>query len=165
MRDLKARRSSSPATMKASCARFADLMAPIRLRGEIRQGVRPAGARRDRHDLRGERLHQGASRRVRHRPARAVRRFRIDDRRAGRRSPASTPPTGRPSRRHARFRWPCNAPKWRCKRRRNGRQTGALAASSRSSASPGPDGEAEYFRGEAEGTLVWPPRGTARLRL
>lgn len=22
-----------------------------------------------------------------------------------------------------------------------------------------PDGEAEYFRGEAEGTLVWPPRG------
>jgi XTP/dITP diphosphohydrolase len=23
-----------------------------------------------------------------------------------------------------------------------------------------PDGEAEYFRGEAEGTLVWPPRGT-----
>jgi XTP/dITP diphosphohydrolase len=23
----------------------------------------------------------------------------------------------------------------------------------------GPDGEAEYFRGEAEGTLVWPPRG------
>ena len=24
-----------------------------------------------------------------------------------------------------------------------------------------PDGEAEYFRGEAEGTLVWPPRGTS----
>ncbi|MEW9807187.1 RdgB/HAM1 family non-canonical purine NTP pyrophosphatase [Mesorhizobium marinum] len=24
-----------------------------------------------------------------------------------------------------------------------------------------PDGEAEYFRGEAEGTLVWPPRGDA----
>jgi XTP/dITP diphosphohydrolase len=23
-----------------------------------------------------------------------------------------------------------------------------------------PDGHAEYFRGEAEGTLVWPPRGT-----
>jgi len=23
-----------------------------------------------------------------------------------------------------------------------------------------PDGEAEYYRGEAEGTLVWPPRGT-----
>jgi XTP/dITP diphosphohydrolase len=23
-----------------------------------------------------------------------------------------------------------------------------------------PDGEAEYFRGEVEGTLVWPPRGT-----
>jgi len=23
-----------------------------------------------------------------------------------------------------------------------------------------PDGEAEYFRGEADGTLVWPPRGT-----
>jgi XTP/dITP diphosphohydrolase len=23
-----------------------------------------------------------------------------------------------------------------------------------------PDGEAEYFRGEAEGSLVWPPRGT-----
>lgn len=23
-----------------------------------------------------------------------------------------------------------------------------------------PDGDAEYFRGEAEGTLVWPPRGT-----
>ena len=23
-----------------------------------------------------------------------------------------------------------------------------------------PDGSAEYFRGEAEGTLVWPPRGT-----
>ena len=22
-----------------------------------------------------------------------------------------------------------------------------------------PDGEAEYYRGEAEGTLVWPPRG------
>jgi XTP/dITP diphosphohydrolase len=22
-----------------------------------------------------------------------------------------------------------------------------------------PDGHAEYFRGEAEGTLVWPPRG------
>ena len=28
-----------------------------------------------------------------------------------------------------------------------------------------PDGEAEYFRGEAEGTLVWPPRGDKRLRL
>lgn len=24
-----------------------------------------------------------------------------------------------------------------------------------------PNGEAEYFRGEAEGTLVWPPRGTS----
>lgn len=24
-----------------------------------------------------------------------------------------------------------------------------------------PDGHAEYFRGEAEGTLVWPPRGTS----
>jgi XTP/dITP diphosphohydrolase len=24
-----------------------------------------------------------------------------------------------------------------------------------------PDGEAEYFRGEAEGRLVWPPRGTS----
>lgn len=24
-----------------------------------------------------------------------------------------------------------------------------------------PDGEAEYFRGEAEGTLVWPPRGAS----
>jgi XTP/dITP diphosphohydrolase len=24
-----------------------------------------------------------------------------------------------------------------------------------------PDGEAEYFRGEAEGTLVWPPRGSS----
>lgn len=24
-----------------------------------------------------------------------------------------------------------------------------------------PDGEAEYFRGEADGTLVWPPRGDA----
>jgi XTP/dITP diphosphohydrolase len=24
-----------------------------------------------------------------------------------------------------------------------------------------PDGEAEYFRGEAEGTLVWPPRGNS----
>jgi len=24
-----------------------------------------------------------------------------------------------------------------------------------------PDGEAEYYRGEAEGTLVWPPRGTS----
>lgn len=24
-----------------------------------------------------------------------------------------------------------------------------------------PDGDAEYFRGEAEGTLVWPPRGTS----
>nr|WP_295464145.1 RdgB/HAM1 family non-canonical purine NTP pyrophosphatase [Mesorhizobium sp.] len=24
-----------------------------------------------------------------------------------------------------------------------------------------PDGEAEYFRGEAEGSLVWPPRGTS----
>lgn len=24
-----------------------------------------------------------------------------------------------------------------------------------------PDGAAEYFRGEAEGTLVWPPRGTS----
>jgi XTP/dITP diphosphohydrolase len=24
-----------------------------------------------------------------------------------------------------------------------------------------PDGEAEYFRGEAEGTLIWPPRGTS----
>ncbi|CAN7228169.1 RdgB/HAM1 family non-canonical purine NTP pyrophosphatase [Mesorhizobium sp. LjNodule214] len=23
-----------------------------------------------------------------------------------------------------------------------------------------PDGDAEYFRGEAEGTMVWPPRGT-----
>jgi XTP/dITP diphosphohydrolase len=23
-----------------------------------------------------------------------------------------------------------------------------------------PDGEAEYYRGEAEGRLVWPPRGT-----
>ena len=28
-----------------------------------------------------------------------------------------------------------------------------------------PDGEAEYFRGEAEGTLVWPPRGTSGFRL
>ena len=24
-----------------------------------------------------------------------------------------------------------------------------------------PDGHAEYFRGEVEGTLVWPPRGTS----
>ena len=35
----------------------------------------------------------------------------------------------------------------------------APATSSRSSASPGRTAHAEYFRGEAEGTLVWPPRG------
>ena len=28
-----------------------------------------------------------------------------------------------------------------------------------------PDGHAEYFRGEVEGNLVWPPRGKQRLRI
>ena len=35
----------------------------------------------------------------------------------------------------------------------------ARAASSPSSAWPGRTAQAEYFRGEVEGTLVWPPRG------
>ena len=37
--------------------------------------------------------------------------------------------------------------------------------SSRSSASPSPTAARETFRGEVEGTLVWPPRGDERLRL
>ena len=36
----------------------------------------------------------------------------------------------------------------------------APRASSPSSASPAPSGAAEFWRGEVEGTLVWPPRGT-----
>ncbi len=45
------------------------------------------------------------------------------------------------------------------------RRRSARAASWPSSAWRWPDGDAEYFRGEAEGTLVWPPRGDKRLRL
>ena len=80
--------------------------------------------------------------------------------------PASTPPTG-PRRRTARATSasPCSAPKWRCRRwarstpeQRKGRFVAVICLA-------WPDGEAEYFRGEAEGTLVWPPRGDKRLRL
>ena len=41
---------------------FADLIAPFGLEARVGRRIRPAGAGRDRHDLRGERLHQGACR-------------------------------------------------------------------------------------------------------
>ena len=67
----------------------------VRPRAGLGRRARPARARRDRHDLRRERRHQGACRRQGRRPARLRRRFRPLRRCARTASPASTPPLGR----------------------------------------------------------------------
>ena len=59
--DARARRQEDRGG-EPQCGQAARIRRPdgaVRLRGEVGEGTRPAGARRDRHDLRGERLHQG----------------------------------------------------------------------------------------------------------
>ena len=146
---------------------FADLMAPFGFEAKSASGIRPAGAGRDRHDLRGERLHQGARRGEGHRPAGAVGRFRPVRRRARRRSPASTPPTG-PRRRTARA----------TSRMAMQKVEDALAGSGATdagaahrplrrgaSALPGRTAMPSISAARSKGTLVWPPRGDTGLRL
>ena len=136
-------------------------VAPFGLEARVGQGARPARAGGDRHHLRGQRA---ASRPMPQRMATGL--------------PALSDDSGlvrRCARRRARRlygRWaeqPDGSRDFRLAMQQVEdllRQAGArracanaAAASSPCSALPGPDGECRVFRGEVEGTLVWPPRG------
>ena len=132
----------------------------VRLRSEVGQGVWPAGAGGDRHHFRGERLHQGAGRR---KGAPACRRCRTIP------ACASMRLTAQPGVYTANWaETPDGSRDFGMAMQRTEvalQEVGAASADQRKGRFVAviclafPDGEAEYYRGEAEGTLVWPPRG------
>ena len=154
-RDHRPPRDRHPQSGKL--AEMRELLAPLRHRGGLGRRAGPARARGDRHDLRGERAHQGGSGRAGVRPAGVRRRFRASWSMRSAARPASTRRAGPDRTRISATRW--SRSRLACASATRSRRHSARRISSRRCASPGRTATSRNSR--ARSTARWSGRRAA----